>query len=172
VALSADLGLADEAFDSDPAQARQLVEQARDGVVLALAELRDLVRGIGPPVLVDRGLPAALESVATRSPVPVTVSTSLDRRPPATVEAAAYFVVCEALANAAKHSGASAVTVDVRSERHDCVVTVVDHGAGGADPRGSGLRGLADRVAALDGQLTVDSPPGGPTVIRAVLPCG
>jgi signal transduction histidine kinase len=172
VALSADLGLAGETFDEDPEQARILVEHARDSAVLALAELRDLVRGIGPPVLTDRGLPAALESVAARSPIPMTISTHLATRPPATVEAATYFVVCEALANAAKHSGAHLVTVDVHRQGNECVVTVTDDGNGGADPHGSGLRGLADRVAALDGQLSVDSPPGGPTIIRAALPCG
>lgn len=172
VALSADLGLAGEAFHEDPEQARQLVEQARDGVVLALAELRDLVRGIGPPVLIDRGLPAAVESLAARSPIPVTLCVDLPHRPPGAVETAAYFVVCEALANAAKHSRARQVSVDLHRQGGGCVVRVADDGAGGADPHGAGLRGLADRVAALDGYLTVDSPAGGPTTVRAVLPCG
>jgi signal transduction histidine kinase len=178
VALSADLGMADEAFDTDPAQARQLVEQARDGVILALAELRDLVRGIGPPVLRDRGLAAALESITARSPIPVTATVSLPRRPDPTVEDAAYFVVCEALANAAKHSHATSVRVDVAHraevapESRTFRVCVADDGVGGADPRGAGLAGLADRVAAVDGRFTVDSPPGGPTTVEAVLPCG
>jgi signal transduction histidine kinase len=172
VALSADLGLADEAFDDDPEHARRLVEGARDGVLLALAELRDLVRGIGPPVLRDRGLAAALEAVTARSPIPVALTVSVARRPPSTAEAAAYFVACEALANAAKHSGARTVTVDLRVQGGTCVVSVVDDGTGGADPQGAGLTGLADRVAALDGRLLVESPAGGPTVIRAVLPCG
>jgi signal transduction histidine kinase len=172
VALSADLGLAGEAFEDDPAQARQLVEQARDGVVLALGELRDLVRGIGPPVLLDRGLAAALEGVAARSPIPVTASIVLPRRPPGEVETAAYFVVCECLANAAKHSHADRLMVDLHEDQEGCVVTVSDDGRGGADPNGTGLRGLADRVAALDGVLSVHSPAGGPTTIHAVLPCG
>jgi signal transduction histidine kinase len=166
VALSADLGLAGEAFDENPGQARQLVEQARDGVVLALAELRDLVRGIGPPVLIDRGLPAAVESVAARSPIPVTLIVDLPRRPSAAVEAAAYFVICEALANTAKHSRARQVSVDLHRQDGGCVVRVVDDGGGGADPHGDGLRGLADRVAALDGYLTVDSPPEAPPSSR------
>lgn len=172
VALSANLGLAGEAFDDDPRQARQLVEESRDGILLALAELRDLVRGIGPPVLRDRGLAAALESVAARGPIPVTARIDLPRRPAAAVEAAAYFVVCEALANAAKHSRAAHVSVEVRQRGGDCLVTVVDDGVGGADPHGVGLSGLADRVRALDGALDVDSPAGGPTTVRAVLPCG
>jgi signal transduction histidine kinase len=172
VALSADLGLAGEAFDDDPRQARQLVEESRDGILLALAELRDLVRGIGPPVLRDRGLAAALESVAARGPIPVTATIDLPRRPAQAVEAAAYFVVCEALANAAKHSRAAQVSVDVRQRDGDCLVTVTDDGTGGADPHGVGLTGLADRVRALDGTLDVDSPAGGPTTVRAVLPCG
>jgi signal transduction histidine kinase len=171
VALSADLGLATEAFEEDPRQARQLVEQARDGVVLALAELRDLVRGIGPPVLVDRGLGAALDAVTARSPIPVTVAFDLPRRPTAAVEAAAYFVVCECLANAAKHSRARHIDVEIRRDPGGCLVVVADDGTGGADPRGTGLAGLAARVAALDGRLVVQSPVGGPTVVRAVLPC-
>jgi signal transduction histidine kinase len=172
VALSADLGLADEAFDADPAQARQLVGQARDGVVLALAELRDLVRGIGPPVLRDRGLAAALESVAARSPIPVATTVSLPRRPEPSAENAAYFVVCEALANAVKHSRAGRVRVGITQTGGTFLVSVADDGVGGADPHGAGLTGLADRVAALDGRFTVDSPPGGPTTVEAVLPCG
>ncbi|HEY2668930.1 MAG TPA: sensor domain-containing protein [Rugosimonospora sp.] len=171
VALSADLGLAGEAFDEDPPQARQLVEQARDGIVLALAELRDLVRGIGPPVLTDRGLAAALEAVTARSPIPVVVTIAVPRRLPTTVETAAYFVICECLANAGKHSRADRVVVDVRQRGGACLVTVTDDGIGGADPHGAGLTGLTARVAALDGQLSVDSPAGGPTTVRAVLPC-
>jgi signal transduction histidine kinase len=172
VALSADLGLASETFDDDPQMARLLVDQARDGVVLALGELRDLVRGIGPPVLRDRGLAAALEAVVARSPVPVTLNVALPRRPAETTETAAYFVICECLANTAKHSGARHVTVDVRQESGSCLVTVSDDGHGGASPGGAGLKGLADRVAGLDGRLTVDSPVGGPTTVQAELPCG
>jgi signal transduction histidine kinase len=172
VALSADLGLASETFEDDPRAARLLVDQARDGVVQALGELRDLVRGIGPPVLRDRGLAAALEAVTARSPVPVTLDVALPRRPAETAETAAYFVICECLANTAKHSGARHVTVDVRQESRNCVVIISDDGHGGASPGGAGLKGLADRVAALDGRLTVDSPVGGPTTVQAELPCG
>lgn len=172
VALSADLGLASETFDDDPQTAHLLVDQARDGIVTALAELRDLVRGIGPPVLRDRGLAAALESVAARSAIPVTLNVTLPRRPAETAETAAYFVICECLANAAKHSGARRVTVDVREESGNCIVGVSDDGGGGASPGGAGMQGLADRVAALDGRLTVDSPAGGPTTVQAELPCG
>jgi signal transduction histidine kinase len=169
--LGADLGLAGEAFDTDPRAARELVERARDGVGLALAELRDLVRGIGPPILTDRGLAAALDAVATHSPIPVSITVDLPDRPPPMVEMAAYFVLCESIANAAKHSGASLITVHVRRRRDRVVLTVHDDGRGGADPDSPGLRGLADRVGALDGTLSIDSPPGGPTVIRAELPC-
>ena len=172
VALSADLGLASETFEDDPRTARLLVDQARDGVVQALGELRDLVRGIGPPVLRDRGLAAALEAVTARSPVPVTLDVALPRRPAETAETAAYFVICECLANTAKHSGARHVTIDVHQESGHCVVTVSDDGHGGASTSGAGLKGLADRVAALDGRLTVDSPAGGPTTVKAELPCG
>jgi len=175
VALSADLGLASETFEDDPKMAHLLVDQARDGVVQALGELRDLVRGIGPPVLRDRGLAAALEAVTARSPIPVTLDVALPRRPSETAETAAYFVICECLANTAKHSGAAQVKVDVHQESGNCVVTVSDDGAGGAGGAslsGAGLKGLADRVAALDGRLTVDSPVGGPTTVRAELPCG
>ena len=172
VALSADLGLASETFEDDPEMAHLLIDQARDGVVQALGELRDLVRGIGPPVLRDRGLAAALEAVTARSPIPVTLDVALPRRPSETAETAAYFVICECLANTAKHSGAAHVKVDVHQESGNCVVTVSDDGDGGASPSGAGLKGLADRVAALDGRLTVDSPVGGPTTVKAELPCG
>jgi signal transduction histidine kinase len=171
VALGADLGLAGEAFDTDPEAARELVERARDGIGLALTELRDLVRGIGPPILADRGLAAALDAVAAHSPIPVSIAVDLPDRPPPAVETAAYFVLCESIANAAKHSAGSLITVHVRRRRDRCVLTVHDDGRGGADPNSPGLRGIADRVGALDGTLTTDSPPGGPTVIRAELPC-
>ncbi len=172
VALSADLGLASETFENDPQMAHLLVDQARDEVVQALGELRDLVRGIGPPVLRDRGLAAALEAVAARSPIPVALTVNLPRRPIATAETAAYFVICECLANTAKHSKARHVTVNVHQESGNCVVTVCDDGDGGASPGGAGLKGLTDRIAALDGRLTVDSPAGGPTTVQAELSCG
>jgi signal transduction histidine kinase len=148
------------------------VTEARDGVGDALRELRDLVRGIRPPVLADRGLEAAITALADRSPVRVDVTANVDPRPEDRVETAAYFVVAEALTNAAKH--ADATRVDVRIERLGPVlrVEVIDDGHGDADPSGSGLVGLRRRVEALRGNLTVSSPAGGPTVVRAELPCG
>jgi PAS domain S-box-containing protein len=139
----------------------------------ALEELRDLAHGIHPALLADRGLAAALESLALRSPLPVTVSCPR-RRLPATVEVAAYYLVAESLTNAIKYAGASevAVVVGADPETHRVTVEVADDGVGGADVAvGSGLRGLDDRVAALCGELSVMSPPGGGTTIRAVLPC-
>ena len=171
VSLGISLGLAESKFGSDPEEAQALVTEARQGVQEALGELRDLVRGIHPPVLTDRGLGAALGTLADRSPVPATVHVDLDERPPVAVESAAYFIVAEALANAGKHAGAT--HVDVRVVRRDAlvVVDVEDDGHGGADPRGGGLSGLRQRLEALDGTLTVVSPPGGPTLVHGELPC-
>jgi signal transduction histidine kinase len=172
VALAISLGLAEEKLDEDPEGARELVASARDEARQALTELRGLARGIYPPVLQDRGLGAAVKALAAQSAIPVETSIHLDERPPAPIEAAAYFVVAEALANAAKHAGAEHVSVLV--SRHDglLAITVGDDGAGGADPLGSGLSGLRKRVEALDGTFVVDSPPGGPTIVRAEIPCG
>jgi signal transduction histidine kinase len=172
VALAMSLGMAEDKLDSDPAQARELLVEARGEARTALTELRDLARGIHPPILSDRGLEAAITSLAARSPLPVTIEVDVEPRPPAAVEAAAYFVVAEALTNATKHSQARAVLV--RLERRDDVlaVEVADDGRGGADAAGSGLLGLARRVEALDGALRVVSPPGGGTTLHAELPCG
>jgi signal transduction histidine kinase len=125
-------------------------------------------------VLTDRGLDAALSAIAVRCPVPVQLTVEIDERPSATVEAIGYFVVAEALTNVARHSRATHASVTVRRERGGPVwITVTDDGVGGADPdRGSGLRGLADRVSGVDGQLRVDSPVGGPTVLTVELPAG
>jgi signal transduction histidine kinase len=172
VALAMDLGMAEERFDRDPDSARELVGEAREEARRALAELRDLARGIRPSLLTERGLGPAIAALASRSPVPARAQVDIDRRPPAAVETAAWFVVSEALANTAKHSGAQRATVWVTRRGDDLRVEVVDDGRGGADPAGAGLHGLALRVAALDGTLEVNSPPGGPTVVRAVLPCG
>ena len=171
VALGLSLGMAEEKFRSDPAGAEQLVAEARAGVAEAIRELRDLSRGIYPPVLADRGIGAALATLADRSPLPTTVSVDLDERPPAAVETAAYFVAAEALANATKHSGAGRIEISVARRNGTLEVLVTDDGKGGADPSGSGLVGLRRRVEALDGTLAVESPEGGPTTIRVELPC-
>jgi len=172
VALALNLRLAHDRFDHDPAGARELIKEARAELESATAELRELARGIHPAVLSERGLPAALKALAGRVPVPVElVETPTERLPPL-VEIASYYVIAESLTNATKYAHASAA--QVRVNRHDGSVTVevTDDGIGGADPaRGSGLRGLADRVAALDGKLEVDSNVGHGTTIRARIPC-
>ncbi|MFL6220894.1 MAG: histidine kinase, partial [Actinomycetes bacterium] len=171
VALAMDLGMARAKLETDPAAATALVGEAHEEAKRALAELRDLARGIHPAVLADRGLDAAISALAARSPVPVGVDVTAGRLP-GPVESAAYFVVAEALANAAKHAVASEIGVRITRHRDLLIVEVIDDGVGGADPAGgTGLRGLADRVAAVDGHLTITSPAGGPTMIRAELPC-
>ena len=147
-----------------------MLEAAREELAQALEELRELARGIHPAVLTDRGLEAALEALAARSPLPVEVRSASSDLPPQ-VEAAAYYVVSEALANVAKYAQASAVEVKVERTNGIAVVEVADDGVGGADPlRGSGLRGLADRVASLSGRLDVASPSGSGTRVRAEIP--
>jgi signal transduction histidine kinase len=170
VALGMSLGLAEQRLEADPDEARQLLVEAKLGAREALEELRDLARGIHPPVLADRGLGAAVAALAARSPIEVSVSV-VGERPPAAVESAAYFVTAEALANAIKHAAAHHVEVRIARGADKLSVEVKDDGPGGADPSGSGLTGLRRRVEALDGRLIVDSPAGGPTVIRAELPC-
>ncbi len=172
VALAMDLGRARARFAEDPDGARTIIDQAHAQAKEALAELRNLVRGVHPPVLTDRGLDAAISGLAALSPVPVTVRADLEPRPPAGVEAIAYFVVAEALTNVAKHSGASRASVVMARHGNVLRVLIRDDGAGGADRHGQGLAGLADRVAGVDGRLSVHSPAGGPTVIEAELPCG
>jgi len=172
VSLAMDLGRAKAKFADDPEGAKVIIDQAHADAKEALTELRNLVRGVHPPVLTDRGLDAAISGLAALSPVPVTVHADLDARPTSSVEAIAYFVVAEALTNVAKH--ARATRADVSAVRRGDVLRVAirDDGAGGADPRGEGLAGLADRVAGVDGRLWVHSPAGGPTIIEAELPCG
>ncbi len=172
VALAMELGRARAKFATDPQAAAELVDQAHDQAKAALAELRNLVRGVHPPVLSDRGLDAALSGLAALSPVPVTVRVDLPVRPSAAVEAIAYFVVAEALTNVAKHARASQAQVEVTGADGALTLLVTDDGAGGADPAGQGLSGLAARVAGVDGRLRVTSPVGGPTTIEVVLPCG
>jgi signal transduction histidine kinase len=170
VALGMNLGMAEQKLAADPEGARQLLSEARQGAHEALEELRDLARGIHPPVLADRGLEAAVSVLAARSPIRVNVSVEADR-PPAAVETAAYFVAAEALANASKHGCPTHVDIRIVRDRRELVVEVVDDGRGGADPAGSGLTGMRRRVEALDGKLRVTSAAGGPTIIRAELPC-
>jgi len=172
VSLAMELGRARAKFASDPQAAEAIVGQAHEQAKEALTELRNLVRGVHPPVLSDRGLDAALSGLAALSPVPVTVRVDLPRRPPASVEAIAYFVVAEALTNVAKHAKASRAQVTVTRSGDLLNVAVSDDGIGGASLSGQGLSGLAARVAGIDGRLLVTSPDGGPTEIEAVLPCG
>jgi signal transduction histidine kinase len=172
VSLAMELGRARAKFASDPQAAEAIVGQAHEQAKEALTELRNLVRGVHPPVLSDRGLDAALSGLAALSPVPVTVRVDQAERPPASVEAIAYFVVAEALTNVAKHAKASRVLVTVTRSGNLLNVAVSDDGIGGASVTGQGLSGLAARVAGIDGRLLVTSPDGGPTAIEAVLPCG
>jgi signal transduction histidine kinase len=172
--MAMQLGMAREKLDGegDPEvrQARELVDEAHRAAKDALAELRDLVRGIHPPVL-DNGLADALATLAAGSGIPVELTCELPRRPTPAIETIAYFCAAELLANAAKHSGASRVTVRVADRDGELRLAVGDDGAGGADPAaGSGLAGLAQRVRTVDGRLEVASPPGGPTTVTAVLP--
>jgi signal transduction histidine kinase len=172
VALAMNLGMAKEKFDKDPASARALMEEAHREAKQAMVELRNLARGIHPAVLSDRGLDAALSSLAGRAPVPVAVDVQVAQRPPAAVETTAYFVVAEALTNIARHSGASRAAVTVARRNGHLTVEVTDDGVGGADTsRGTGLAGLMDRVQAVDGTLRIHSPSGGPTILTVELPC-
>jgi signal transduction histidine kinase len=170
VALSMQLGRAEERLADHPDSAA-LVRQAREEATAAIRELRDLARGIAPPVLADRGLVAAVESLANRSPVKVEVDGQLDDRLPPVVEAAAYFVVAESLTNVAKHAPGASVRVTLHLDGTMLVVEVVDNGPGGANPAGGGLTGLKQRVEALDGRLEVHSVAREGTVVWAVLPC-
>ncbi|MEU6662313.1 sensor domain-containing protein [Streptomyces sp. NPDC046821] len=171
VNLAMDLGLAKEKLAEDPRAAARMVDEAHGEVKTALQELRDLARGIHPAVLTDRGLDAALSSVASRCTVPVKVDVDLPARPAPAIEGIAYFTVCELLQNVSKHSGARSASVDVWRAGDRLMLQVTDNGVGGADASaGSGLAGLARRVDAVDGILVVDSPAAGPTRITAELP--
>ena len=172
VSLAMELGRAKAKFADDPQGARAIVEDAHQQAKEALAELRNLVRGVHPPVLSDRGLDAALSGLAALSPVPVGVRVHLAARPDPQIEAIAYFVVAEALTNIAKHARATSAEVAVDQPGNMLRVIVTDDGIGGADPAGQGLSGLARRAAGVDGRLRVDSPAGGPTSIEVQLPCG
>jgi signal transduction histidine kinase len=170
VALTMQLGRAEARLNDHP-EAAELIREARGEAKEAIAELRDLARGIAPPVLADRGLPAAVEAIAGRSAINASVDARIGRRPPPVVETAAYFVVAESLTNAAKHAGPGArAHVSIRDGSDRLTLEISDDGRGGANPAGSGLTGLRHRVEALDGRLTVTSAEGHGTVIRAVLP--
>jgi signal transduction histidine kinase len=171
VSLSLALRHAQSKLAADPEAANELLTEARDELAIALEELRELARGIHPAILTERGLGPALESLAERSTVPVEIALDDNGRLPAQVEVAAYYLVSESLANVAKYAKASAVAVRVGRENGSAIVEVVDDGIGGADPeRGSGLRGLIDRIEALDGALVVQSRPGHGTSISATIP--
>jgi signal transduction histidine kinase len=174
VALAMELGRAKAKFADDLDAARELVDQAHVQAKEALTELRNLVRGVHPPVLTDRGLDAALSGLAALCPIPVDVHVDVPVRPKSSVEAVAYFMVAEALTNVAKHSRASHAKVVVEGHGYPGTLTVMvsDDGIGGADIDSPGLSGLADRVSGVDGRLSVESPAGGPTIIAAELPCG
>ena len=170
VSLSVSLRLAESLLDSDPAGARQVLVGSRAELAAALEELRELARGIHPAVLTDQGLRAAIEALAVRAPLPIEIDLPADRLP-APIEAAIYYVISESLANVVKYASATSVDVRVEVGEDWVTVTVSDDGVGGADPtRGTGLNGLSDRVAALDGTLRVDSRPGEGTRISAEMP--
>lgn len=171
VTVALHLHLVQRRLEHEPAAVPQLVESAQTELTLALEEIRELVRGLHPRLLGDRGLGPALAGLAERAVLPVEIAETPEERLPPAVEAAAYYIVAEALANAAKHSQANQVTVRVSTGEGWTVVEVVDDGVGGADPdAGSGLRGLSDRVAALGGELALSSDPGKGTGLRAELP--
>jgi signal transduction histidine kinase len=181
VSLAMHLGMARASLTDAPEPVRQVIEQAHDEATEALAELRQLVRGLHPAVLDDRGLDAALSGIAANAPLPVRLRVDVPTRCAPGVEAVAYFVVSEALTNVAKHAGASHAEVTAQRTGDRLRIVVSDDGRGGAtldgggtaaNGNGTGLRGLAQRAAAVDGTLTVDSPPGGPTAITVELPCG
>ncbi|ROT28151.1 sensor histidine kinase [Micromonospora sp. HM5-17] len=172
VALRMSIGLAEQLMTRDPEAAQKLLAEARETSARALGELRDLVRGIHPPVLAERGLDGAVRALAVALPIPVEVDVDLPGRPPAPVESAAYFAVAESVANLTKHSRARHAWVRLRHDRGRLTMVVADDGVGGADPSaGTGLRGIERRLAAFDGTVSVTSPPGGGTTVTMELPC-
>ncbi|MGX1474076.1 UNVERIFIED_CONTAM: signal transduction histidine kinase [Streptomyces canus] len=172
VAMGMDLGTIEMLLDKDPAQAKRLLAQARQSSVDALTELRDLVRGIHPPVLAERGLGDAVRALALRLPVPTEVNVELEGRPDAPVESAAYFAVSEVLTNAVKHSGADRIWIDLHQAEGMLRIGVTDNGRGGAlITAGSGLAGVERRLGTFDGVLAVSSPAGGPTMVTMEIPC-
>src|SRR5207249_10639242 len=173
VTLAVHLRIAQECLREDPAAAEAMLASVGEDLKLALEELRDLARGLHPAVLSDRGLEPALQSLANRAPFPVEIVGVPAPRLDEGVEAAVYYMVAESLTNAAKHAKASEARVDISATSEEVVVEINDNGSGGASmARGSGLRGLADRIEALGGQLDLESPSGDGTVVRATLPLG
>lgn len=173
VSLAMTLGLAQEKLESDPEQGARLVREAHDEAKRALQDLRDLARGLHPAILTDHGLEAALPALAARCPIPARVDVAVSPRPGVAAESAAYFVVAEALTNAARHSRATQVRVTARREQDLLTVDVWDDGIGNATATpGGGLAGLTDRVEALEGRLTISSPDRGPTLLHVEIPCG
>ena len=171
VSLGMSLGMADELLAQDPEAARQLLAEARQTTSAALGDLRSVVRGIHPPVLADRGLGGAVQALAMDMAIPVTVTVTLARRPPAPVESAAYFAVAECLANIGKHAGATRAWITVEQRGDSLHVEVGDDGRGGADPvGGTGLHGVVRRLSAFDGTLGLSSPDGGPTLVTIDIP--
>ncbi|WP_062352691.1 sensor histidine kinase [Herbidospora yilanensis] len=172
VSVAMRLGIAERVLATDPGKAAALITEARLSTEETMTELRGIIRGMYPPILADRGLPGAVAALAARSPVPVETETADVGRLPAAVEAAAYFVIAEALTNVARHSSAGKATVRVRRTGNRLTAEVTDDGRGGADENGgSGLAGIRRRVSAFDGETTLTSPPGGPTTLRVELPC-
>lgn len=173
IAVAMDLGVARSQLESDPDKGRELVAEAHDEVKAALRELRDLVRGIHPVILEDRGLDAALSAVVARCPVPVELRVEVPTRPSPAVESAAYFIVSEALTNVARHAEATRASVEIARRSDRLTIVVTDDGVGGADAaRGTGLAGLEERVVGLGGWMQVVSPAGGPTTLLVEVPCG
>jgi signal transduction histidine kinase len=171
VALALDLKLVQARLEDDPRGAAGLLASAREELALAIEELRELARGLHPPVLTERGLRVALEALANRAPMPVRIEAPLARRLPDEIETALYYLVAEALTNAAKHARATSATVRLSVARDRVKITIRDDGAGGAALRaGGGLRGLAERLEALGGELEVDSPAGAGTTLTGVIP--
>jgi signal transduction histidine kinase len=172
VSVALGLGIVAAKLENDPQAAREVLTTTQDELGRGLAELRELARGIHPVVLTERGLGPALDALLARAPVPVEIVELPQRRLTAPVEAAAYYVVAEAITNVGKYARASTATVSIGHSNGTATVTVADDGVGGADPdRGSGLRGLVARVEALNGHLDVDSSPGRGTRITAEIPC-
>jgi signal transduction histidine kinase len=172
VSLGMSLGMAKKLIDTDPAAATAMLAEAATTNATALAELRDLARGIHPPVLADRGLAGAVQALALSSAIPVGVTVDLPGRLPAPVESALYFAVAEVVTNVGKHSGADRAWLTLTHRDGTAVVVVGDDGRGGAvDPEGGGLHGIRRRLAAFDGTMTISSPPGGPTTVTMEVPC-